>query len=107
MNVDLRALYETARWRRARAAFLRLNPFCRWPGCGKLATIVDHIVPRSTARTDAELQLLTWDRGNWQGLCKPHHDEKTRGEQARKRPVIVDQPATSAIVRRDYSRSPA
>ena len=32
------------------------------------ATVVDHVIPH---RND---QKLFWDSGNWQGLCKLHHD---------------------------------
>lgn len=114
MNVDLHALYETSRWRRAAHAFLRLHPICAWPGCARRATVVDHIVPRSTARNEAELQRLTWDRSNWQGLDKAHHDEKTRREQGwggRRRQERAHQPidsiAVSGVVTRDYSRGAA
>ena len=98
---ELRALYETAKWRRVRRAFLRLHPICSWPACAAHATVVDHIVPRSRGGA-------TWDRANFQGLCKPHHDEKTRLEQGRRRarPVVHRQLASPAsdVVTRDYSR---
>ena len=63
-----------ARWRRARARFLRAHPLCA--DCqreGRLipASVVDHIVPH---RGDA---ALFWDQANWQPLCKPCHDKKT------------------------------
>ena len=63
-----------AKWREARRLFLQRNPLCQ--NClknGKLtpATVVDHIVPH---RGD---QLLFWDHGNWQALCKACHDRKT------------------------------
>lgn len=108
MNVDLRALYQTSRWRRAAHAFLRLHPICARPGCGQRSTVVDHIVPRSTATSEAELQRLTWDRSNWQALCKPDHDAKTRRENGwdkpRRRGRVT--PATpSAVVRRDYTNA--
>jgi 5-methylcytosine-specific restriction endonuclease McrA len=102
---DLRALYQTSRWRRAAHAFLRLHPVCIRPGCGQRATVVDHIIPRSTARDEAELQRLTWDRSNWQQMCKPDHDAKTRRENGwdkPKRRPRVGVPA-SAVVRRDYT----
>ena len=103
---DLRALYQTARWRRAAHAFLRLHPICADPGCGQRSTVVDHIVPRSSARDEAELQRLTWDRSNWQGLCKPGHDAKTRREngwgKARRRSRSLV-PVSSSVVTRDYT----
>ena len=77
-DVDLRALYQTAKWRRVRAAFLRMHPRCAAPehavGCDGLSSVVDHVVPRSRGGS-------TWDRSNWQALSKPCHDAKTRREQ--------------------------
>lgn len=100
---DLRALYQTARWRRIRRAFLRLHPICSWPTCAAQATVVDHIVPRSRGGA-------TWDQRNFQPFCKPHHDEKTRLEQGRGKPR-ADRHALaspgSAVVTRDYSRGMA
>jgi len=67
-----------ARWRRARAYFLRHNPLCaecERQGRPKPATIVDHIKPH---RGDAD---LFWDVDNWQALCATCHSVKTkRGE---------------------------
>ena len=100
---ELRALYETSRWRRAAHAFLRLHPLCA-NGCGRRAQVVDHIVPRSSARTEDELQRLTWDRANWQALAKPCHDAKTRREQGERRLVPGVPPQPSSIVTRDYTR---
>lgn len=62
------------KWRKARGLFLQRNPLC--VAClkeGKIApaVIVDHIIPH---RGD---QALFWDQGNWQPLCKKHHDRKT------------------------------
>lgn len=60
-----------AAWRRARAAFLRDHPLCVMclaEGKYTPATVVDHIKPH---RGD---QKLFWDVGNWQPLCKRHHD---------------------------------
>lgn len=72
-----RRLYDH-RWRKASKAFLASNPMCRAhaaEGVHCLATVVDHIKPH---RGDVD---LFWDEGNWQGLCKRKHDEKTaRGE---------------------------
>lgn len=104
---DLHALYETSRWRRRAAAFKRLQPMCA-NGCGRRSEVVDHIVPRSTARSAVELQRLTWDTSNWQALAKVCHDAKTRREQGYRSRVPVDaRPApvvATAIVTRDYSR---
>jgi len=66
-----------ARWRRARAMFLRRNPLCvECQKEGKLtpATIVDHIIPHKGNHD------LFWDESNWQALCKRCHDRKTAKE---------------------------
>lgn len=65
----------TARWQRARAAFLAEYPLCR--SCqarGDLvtATVVDHIEPHR--HKDAE---LFWNQENWQPLCARCHNSKT------------------------------
>ena len=66
-------------WRKARAAFLMENPFCRMHeerGAMVLATVVDHIVPH---RGDHE---LFWDQSNWQPLCDHcHNSHKQRHER--------------------------
>ena len=62
-------------WRKARAAFLIDHPLCvECEGLGRttLAKVVDHITPH---RGD---QALFWDMGNWQALCEPCHNAKTR-----------------------------
>jgi len=68
------------RWRRARLAFLSANPLCvrcESDGIVNTATVVDHIKPH---RGDRQ---MFWDSGNWQPLCKGHHDIKTATEDAR------------------------
>lgn len=63
-----------AEWRKARAEFLALFPYCR--RCGAPATTVDHIKPH---RGD---DRLFWDRSNWQSLCTTHHSSwKQRQER--------------------------
>ncbi|MEN2980873.1 HNH endonuclease signature motif containing protein [Tistrella bauzanensis] len=60
-----------SRWRRARLAYLREHPLCvMCQSAGRVmeAQVVDHIRPH---RGDPHLM---WDRGNWQSLCKRHHD---------------------------------
>ena len=68
----------TWRWRKASKAFLAANPSCvecLQQHIATPATVVDHIVPH---RGDDE---LFWQESNWQPLCKPHHDAKTRSGQ--------------------------
>lgn len=68
------------KWQQAREGFLRAHPlcvYCERDGQATAATVVDHKVPH---RGDMK---VFWDRTNWQGLCKPHHDgEKQREESA-------------------------
>lgn len=68
----------TYAWKKARAAYLAVNPicvFCQRKDLIEPATVVDHKIPH---RGD---QTLFWDRDNWQSLCKPCHDgEKQRQE---------------------------
>lgn len=69
-----------ARWRKARAAFLKKHPvctICKDEGRLTASTTVDHKIPHRGDRT------LFWDKTNWQALCKPCHDEKTAREDGR------------------------
>jgi 5-methylcytosine-specific restriction enzyme A len=64
-----------ARWRHARRLFLKQHPLCAAclsKGKTSSATVVDHVEPH---RGD---QAKFWDVANWQGLCRRHHDAKTR-----------------------------
>jgi 5-methylcytosine-specific restriction protein A len=68
------------RWQTARVRFLQQHPLCVM--CSQIArttaaTVVDHKVPH---RGD---QALFWDEGNWQPLCKPHHDGEKQRQEAR------------------------
>jgi len=63
------------RWSAARAGFLRKHPLCaecERRGRVTAATVVDHVVPHRGEKT------RFWDRANWQPLCRPCHDAKTR-----------------------------
>lgn len=71
------SLYD-AKWRAARAAFLRRNPLCAMcQAHGRLtaAEVVDHIVPHRGDRA------VFWDMANWQPLCKLHHDAAKQAEE--------------------------
>lgn len=59
-------------FRRLRRAWLMRNPLC--VNCGDAGTILDHIRPH-----EGNLDLF-WSQANWQTLCKPCHDRKTREE---------------------------
>ena len=67
----------TYRWQQISRLYLRSNPLCvmcQSEGQVAAAQVVDHIEPH---RGDME---LFWDEGNWQALCKSHHDAKTQVE---------------------------
>ena len=70
-------LYDTARWRRERALFLRAHPLCeecRRQGRIQAASQVDHIRPHEGDPG------LFWDQANWQSLCVACHSKKTAAE---------------------------
>lgn len=66
------------RWRSARLHYLASRPTCvgfaSARGCGRPATVVDHIEPH---RGDA---TKFWSQENWQPMCKRCHDAKTAAE---------------------------
>ena len=69
----------TARWRKARANYLRRHPLCSMCKAREVtsaATVVDHIVPHKGDAT------LFWDEGNWQGLCATDHNATKRVQEA-------------------------
>lgn len=72
------------RWRKAREAYLHRNPLCVMcleEGMTTQAEVVDHIIPH---KGDTN---LFWDIGNWQSLCKAHHDKaKQMMETGKARP---------------------
>lgn len=74
--------YQTARWRRVRAAFLRANPLCvdifrDHRGGPVPATIADHIVAR---RDDPGLEL---DAANLRALCVHCHNRLSAYQRRR------------------------
>ncbi|WP_374159096.1 HNH endonuclease [Mycobacterium sp. G7A2] len=64
------------RWRKLRAAKLRANPICQWPGCRRPATEVDHIKPLAEGGREFD-----WE--NLQSLCHEHHLAKTAADARR------------------------
>lgn len=69
-----------SRWRKARKVYLQRHPLCvRCEQAGRVVpgTVVDHKIPHRGQRS------LFWDEDNWQTLCKPCHDRKTRLEDQR------------------------
>ncbi|MHA6692046.1 HNH endonuclease signature motif containing protein [Devosia sp. A449] len=79
-RTDTRRPNATARgydhaWRKARAEFLVLNPWCSWPGCNAPASVVDHIMAHRGN------QALFWNRANWQALCAPCHNRHKQAQE--------------------------
>ena len=77
-------LYNTARWRRARAAYLRDNPsctLCAQAGRTTLATVVDHVDPH---RGDLE---IFWDSTRWQALCQTCHSAAKQSAEKTGKPI--------------------
>lgn len=67
----------TYKWRKARERYLRHHPLCvecLKDGRAIEATDLDHKKPHKGD------MVLFWDQSNWQGLCHPHHSEKTSRE---------------------------
>ena len=62
-------------WEKIRDLVRREEPFCRYcleEGRVTATEHIDHIVPKAQGGTD--------ERSNLQGLCQPHHSEKTDRE---------------------------
>ncbi|CAX55836.1 Phage-related protein [Erwinia pyrifoliae Ep1/96] len=63
------------------------------------ATVVDHIKPHKLKEalnvgdkaTVAKAQKIFWDKGNWQSLCKIHHDSTKQREEKRGRAIGCDE----------------
>lgn len=83
----------TSAWTKARDSYLRSHPLCvhcKTEGRPAIAAqVVDHIIPHKLKQAIdsgdpariAAARMLFWDSaGNWQPLCKPHHDRKTAAE---------------------------
>lgn len=87
-----RQFYSTQRWRRFRKRFLAKNPYCvhcasyEWTDTAHLsagpnwhrfvlATVVDHIIPRSERRD------LAYNAENCRGLCVSCHNRRTRKQE--------------------------
>jgi len=79
-----RRLYDTPRWRKARALFLAQHPLCvlcARAGRDEVANVVDHIRPHGND------PVLFWDEDNWQPLCATCHSgikrlQENRGHSA-------------------------
>jgi 5-methylcytosine-specific restriction enzyme A len=73
--------YGNQLWRRARINFLAEHPLCvMCEADSKIepANVVDHIIPH---KGDQE---LFWAQGNWQALCRWHHNVVKRSHELHK-----------------------
>jgi len=69
-------IYQNKRWKRVRAAKVRLNPLCEiceLLGITKEVEEVHHVIPFMTGKTPEEVQNLAYDIDNLQSLCVEHH----------------------------------
>ncbi|WP_448192718.1 HNH endonuclease signature motif containing protein [Azospirillum sp. sgz301742] len=65
-------------WERVRAEFVKANPVCCVPDCGKPTTDVDHIV---SVREAPHRRL---DPTNFRPFCHAHHSQRTARDQVRR-----------------------
>lgn len=82
-----------SRWDKARSTFLLSHPLCvmcEQQGLVEASRVVDHKIKHGlkaailsgNKAAIAKAQRLFWDQGNWQALCKVHHDStKQRAEK--------------------------
>lgn len=63
------------RWQKYRAWYLAHHPWCQHPGCGVMATDVDHVDGLGPKGPRG------YDPANCRGLCHPHHSERTARDQ--------------------------
>lgn len=61
-------------WNTLRRKVLRRDKACTWDGCDQPSVEVDHVVPVAVGGG--------WDLDNLQGLCAPHHHQKTLQDAA-------------------------
>jgi 5-methylcytosine-specific restriction endonuclease McrA len=77
-----RRLYDSVRWRKARARFLRAHPLCAMceeRGVTEAADLVDHRIPHMGD------PALFWDEENWQSLSKRCHDSRKQMLESNRR----------------------
>ena len=64
-------VYNTAKWRKLRQAYLMQHPLCEL--CGKVALEVHHITPISKGETELEMKELGFNPNNLMSLCEECH----------------------------------
>jgi len=78
-----RRWYKTARWRKLRLqVFVRDLFTCQWPGCGRVEGDTSQLVA-DHKRAHRGDEVLFWDEGNLQTLCKTCHDSAKQRVEAR------------------------
>jgi hypothetical protein len=77
-NRERARLYASRRWRRERDEFLRLNPICCMPSCGRHAVIADH----RDGHQRRDWRERFWDWSTWQAMCDECHGAKSARELA-------------------------
>ena len=78
-NIERARLYNSARWRRARRAFLAVHPLCtecEKQGRVSAARVVDH----RDGHQHADWLARFWDQSRWDALCLSCHAAKSRDE---------------------------
>lgn len=81
--------YGTSRWRKTRLAVLRRDGEECWvPGCGRRATVADHIVPVSSGLSDFEFHSLS----NLRASCMPHNVRRGVAERLARETEGVEAP---------------
>lgn len=68
------------RMRRSMDAYRATHLMCEHPDCARVMHTVDHVVPLAELQPGDERH---YDHGNYQSLCKPHHDQKTSRDAMR------------------------
>jgi len=69
-------IYQNKRWKRIRAARVRLNPLCEICesfGITRQVEEVNHIIPFMLGSDQEEVENLAFDLENTESLCKYHH----------------------------------
>jgi 5-methylcytosine-specific restriction enzyme A len=78
--------YTEHQWRMARKGFLSQHPLCercQREGITKVADVVNHRIPHKGN------EQLFWDPGNWEAVCKWHHDSVIQREERSGRKTVI------------------
>jgi len=94
-RVRSREIYNSAKWKRLRVAFLRAHPWCNHcpPTSWTPATEVDHVLPIEDGGDP-------WDENNLRPLCRYHHAAKTAEDVKLRRSGARRKPEAPRPIRR-------